>query len=151
MIPWNPSNPSQKSKLNFHIKNTHQGSSKCHLCHKSLQVRNLKIHLKEVHVGVQDYICEFCGKSFSRANCLKEHIHSVHEGKRNKKCDLCDKSFSIEYQLKLHLNKIHQDSGTKSKYCELCGKSVLNLKSHILEVHLGHTDHKCESSGKSFT
>jgi KRAB domain-containing zinc finger protein len=91
---------------------------KCSVCEYISDSRyNLKIHLNTVHNGENGSnedkrksakICEHCGSSFAETYRLKRHVESVHEGKRQTK-------------------RKHQ--------CNICGKSVNQLKGHIRAVH----------------
>ena len=60
--------------------------------------------------GFLERKCEFCSKSFTRANNLKKHIHTVHEGHKDYKCVFCGKSFTEAKGLKNHMIKIHEEN-----------------------------------------
>ena len=124
----------------------------CESCGKSFsKAKKLISHIYTVHEEHKDYKCESCGKSFSRAEHLKRHIHTVHDGHRDYKCESCDKLFTSVSNMKQHINAVHE--GHKDYKCESCGKSfsqTANLKKHNHTVHEGRKDYKCESCGKSF-
>ena len=56
--------------------------------------KNLKKHIRTIHLDHKDYKCEICGKSFSEAGSFKRHIQNKHDLCKDKKCDICSKSFS---------------------------------------------------------
>ena len=39
---------------------------------------SLKRHILQVHEGIKNHKCEFCGKSFVQSGTLNRHIQSVH-------------------------------------------------------------------------
>ena len=48
--------------------------SKCHICGKFYEKRNLNRHISTVHEGKRDYKCEYCGLEFASAQTLKIHV-----------------------------------------------------------------------------
>ena len=67
----------------------------------------MRKHIRTIHEDHRDYKCEFCTKSFSRADHLMKHIHSFHKGNKDHKCESCGKSFSTTSYLKQHIHTIH--------------------------------------------
>ena len=60
----------------------------------------------------------------------------------------------LKYTNWKHITILFTVSVHSNHKCESCGKSfsrVDNLKTHIHTVHESHKDHKCESCDKSFT
>ena len=56
-------------------------------CGKSFTtLLSLKNHIKTVHEGIKDYICESCNKAFSHLDNLRVHTRTVHEGHRDYMC-----------------------------------------------------------------
>ena len=54
----------------------------CELCGK-VSVKNLSRHIRQVHEGEAENVCETCGKSFFGKGDMKRHIDSVHLKKPN--------------------------------------------------------------------
>ena len=52
-----------------------------------LKLIKLKIPKLKMIEGHNEYKCEYCGKSYSKARSLKTHIHTVHEGHKDNKCE----------------------------------------------------------------
>ena len=53
------------------------------------------------------YQCEYCEKSFKRAEHKKRHVRSIHTQERPFSCQLCNKKFSRSDNLQQHL-KVHK-------------------------------------------
>ena len=64
------------------------------------------------------YVCDQCGREFTRASTLKRHIKRVHSGEKLFTCETCDKSFTTVDVLKRH-EKVHQE---KTFECHKCHK-----------------------------
>ena len=112
--------------------------------------------------------CKLCSKIFNTKNLLKEHFESAHKNylrahrkvkekyKKNVsfKCDICDEMFSKSKDLKNHMAKSHlqhaKSNRKVSKECEICGKKLKNLESHMMQ-HEGKENHyKCAFCEKEF-
>ena len=47
----------------------------CEICHKSLKGRgNYNSHMRGVHTEYKSFVCDYCGKKFSRQQYLKDHV-----------------------------------------------------------------------------
>ena len=78
----------------------------CPLCKKEVK-KDLKEHIKRVHLSKDDVMCELCGKTMTKHR-LQNHIMHVHEQIRDKICDICGfKSYSNP-ELKLHIQRVHE-------------------------------------------
>ena len=53
-------------------------------------------------LGIKNYQCNTCNKSFFRASDLEHHTLGTHMGIRKHKCDVCDKSFRDAQDLSDH-------------------------------------------------
>uniref|UniRef100_A0A8D8BK13 Neurotrophin receptor-interacting factor 1 n=1 Tax=Culex pipiens TaxID=7175 RepID=A0A8D8BK13_CULPI len=56
----------------------------------------------------RNYVCQFCGKLFTRSNTLSYHL-KVHNDERPFKCASCDKAFREQYRLTKHLRTHEKD------------------------------------------
>ncbi|XP_064193769.1 zinc finger and SCAN domain-containing protein 2-like isoform X3 [Anguilla rostrata] len=89
------------------------------------------------------FVCQYCGKGFSRAKELEIH-RRVHTGERPFSCAQCGKSFSQSCNLKTHLS-VH--TGEKPFACAVCGKNftrVSHLKRHQ-SIHSRREPVQCET------
>ena len=157
----------EPNELKMHFKNVHEGNLKTHVkavhegvndhvcnhCGKNFYYAcDLKLHIKIVHEGVKDHVCNHCGKSFSKARDLKRHVSAVHEGVKDHVCIHCEKSFLKAGNLKRHVKAVHDRvKDHVCHHCETNFSSAQYLKKLVKTVHEGVTDHTCNHCGKSFT
>ena len=70
------------TKFEHHLRDKHYGAGIKHQCpicgYVSKEKFCFDLHMRNVHEGVYDHLCNECGKSFSRSNALKEHIAKCH-------------------------------------------------------------------------
>ncbi|KAG5840957.1 hypothetical protein ANANG_G00194420 [Anguilla anguilla] len=74
------------------------------------------------------YVCQSCGKGFSRPDHLNGHIKQVHTSERPHKCQICNASFATRDRLRSHL-ACHEDKIP----CQVCGKF---LRAAYMTDHL---------------
>ena len=65
------------------------------------------------------YVCDQCGKEFTRSHDLKRHVQSLHSGVKEFTCDKCEKSFATRDILRRH-KRIHEQKRTYE--CHKCHK-----------------------------
>uniref|UniRef100_A0A8D9DT39 Zinc finger protein 234 n=1 Tax=Cacopsylla melanoneura TaxID=428564 RepID=A0A8D9DT39_9HEMI len=165
--------------LHEHTKYVHKGirsqyTVECHYCgvHKKSK-KLLRAHISG-HIGIPNYVCKKCGKSYSSAATLRIHTAEVHLLNSEKfKCDICDKEFVRKRNLNVHKNWVHGDefhlckicgakvkgtlkthmithTGERKICCHICGKKLRGkLKEHLL-THTGERPHACEVCGGTF-
>ncbi|XP_061193208.1 zinc finger protein 728-like [Saccostrea echinata] len=164
----------------FHV-DTHNPSSKrlCEICGKLYTcTSSLRLHQKlhRIHNGsdlkerfcILPWVCEICGKRFSKRLRYENHKLNVHErkNKKNKKrshlednqkkkktnsdcrsiCDICGKSFCSKSALRSHVAVVHRENPDDRIICDICGKtfsSKSTLSSHSA-LHKGQMQISCE-------
>ena len=117
----------------------------CPLCKKEVK-KDLKEHIKRVHLSKDDVMCELCGKTMTKHR-LQNHIMHVHEQIRDKICDICGfKSYSNP-ELKLHIQRVHEGVKKERKwpcpYCEYIARSKIIRDNHVKAVHEKTRDMRC--------
>lgn len=116
--------------LEAHRKFGHfEGKFQCKMCNRLLiSQENLDTHMLRQHVQrkppkpkplPENFVCEACGKVFSRADKLKRHT-LVHTGEKPYVCAVCKETFARKNSLTQHL-LLH--TGAKPYVCDICGKA----------------------------
>ena len=160
---------STEAKFKRKIKNIHEEGkkvlvlNKCGLCTEIFSSAiELTNHIKSIHnlfnhkEKPRNFICDFCGNSFTLDEELKTHISTEHSTtkiksefekvKKEYKCEFCFQLFKQKKKFKIHVKSTHRE-GKKFK-CELCGKntfwSKILLMKHTRKIHKGHKKNKCK-------
>ena len=120
-----------------------------HLCTNQSQIR---IHKKNKHTDIYDYVCHICSKQTKSKEFLRRHLARIHgEGELKFECDRCDRKFFDAYGLKTHAEAVHDK--TTLYQCEECPKSFWlknYLDTHIRLVHKKIRPHKCNMCEEAF-
>ena len=102
------------------------------------------------HKGVQQHLCDVCGKGFRSREGLAYHVveHNEPGTSPQFQCDECPKTFTRAILLRAH-KKRHTDA--QPYFCDVCGKSFKLKYSFIYHVrkHEGHK-YKCDC-GKEYS
>ena len=78
------------------------------------------------------FVCEVCGKSFSRKFNYTRHLRT-HSGEKTFKCSICNRRF-YRYQHLIRHSAIHFRVSAENTLCSVCGKQFKTekaLKRHM--------------------
>uniref|UniRef100_A0A8D0GA31 Zinc finger protein 653 n=1 Tax=Sphenodon punctatus TaxID=8508 RepID=A0A8D0GA31_SPHPU len=92
-----------------------------------------------VPLGVREFTCETCGKSFKRKNHLEVH-RRTHTGETPLQCEICGYQCRQRASLNWHMKK-HTSDVQYNFTCEHCGKRFEkgdSVKFHKLKSHPEH-------------
>ena len=65
--------------------------------------------------GLKKFVCDNCGRAFSRAAHLERHILTVHEGRKDHICIFCGKAFTNQAHLKRHVVTVHEGHNSNNE------------------------------------
>ncbi|CAG9857348.1 unnamed protein product [Phyllotreta striolata] len=120
----------------------------CNFCGKNYTRKNgLDRHMLS-HSGVKPFECRECGKCYITKDTLKTHM-LTHSGIKAHKCTVCEKSFTQSSHLSYHMRR---HNGERPYSCSFCGKGFLStyhLDRHKL-MHTGVKPYECKQCGKQF-
>ena len=91
----------------------------CPECGKNIRKKNMKGHIRQMHLREKPYICGDCHKAFSQRGNMMCHIRQVHLREKPFVCGHCHQTFSQGSNLRRHLAAVHDDYGNRSQKLEL--------------------------------
>ncbi|XP_015317017.2 zinc finger protein 92 homolog [Bos taurus] len=121
----------------------------CQQCGKSFTRNSSLVKHQVIHSGVKPFKCGECGRHFQHKFSLTEH-QRTHSGEKHYTCGECGKTFTRGSSLMKH-QIIH--TGEKPYGCDECGKRFgrkFTLTEHQ-RIHSGERPYSCDVCGKAFT
>ncbi|XP_067637017.1 zinc finger protein 675 isoform X2 [Eurosta solidaginis] len=146
----------RRLQLDTHL-NIHTGSKphQCEICGRQFRaITTLARHRNTHKHNLEEFICKFCDKCFTRRAALLSH-ELRHTQERHIPCDECDKHFYTVNQMDTHKRKVHNkaDDATLPFQCDLCMKryrTASMLSTHKFKKHYKASKIFCEQCGKKF-
>ena len=121
----------------------------CNYCSKSFHLKCRLIEHIIIHTGEKPFLCKYCPKRFNRKKSLKGHERG-HTGEDKFPCEYCSKTFTLKSSLKNHVKFIC--SGDKPFPCTFCDRRFarkFDVESHE-RIHTGEKPFSCTFCKKSF-
>ncbi|XP_044736965.1 zinc finger protein 501-like [Chrysoperla carnea] len=134
------------SLLGKHLQKNHAVNPiECDECNKKFYLQEqYDFHMK-IHKQDYEHICKYCNKGYFLLHRLQEHL-LTHE--RTYLCTICNKTYKNHTSLNKHNFRYHK-TVQEPQVCQICGKSVLQIKAHML-IHNGARMFECVECEKSF-
>lgn len=138
-------------QLNTHIKNIHLNirNYRCDFCEKSFYTKQACEEHRRTHTGERPFSCEICGKTFVAGNALISHKR-FHNDFYPYSCLLCDKKFKVRRSL---VNHVRTHTGERPFECDLCAKTFNNSSQYSYHKRVTHSEERrftCEVCGNRF-
>ncbi|XP_002736218.1 uncharacterized protein LOC100373325 [Saccoglossus kowalevskii] len=120
----------------------------CDVCGKGFSRSNTLVTHKRIHTGDKPFKCEDCGRAFRQPGNLTRH-RLTHTSVKPYVCSQCGKAFNRASNLHTHM-RTH--TNYKPFVCQYCGKGFhqkIDMKIHSY-THTGEKPHKCKKCGRGF-
>ena len=98
-----------EKQIHMAVHETKPKEYKCESCDRSYDCRRkLRVHVKRDHLLERKYKCTQCDARFFGSHSVKRHME-MHMGVKNFKCDICQKSYRRKSTLNEHNMKCHSE------------------------------------------
>ncbi|CAG9134455.1 unnamed protein product [Plutella xylostella] len=134
-------------------KETHQPVKKKYVCESCGKVFTRHDYLskhKLTHSGAKQHVCAHCGFRTSQRSSLTIHIRK-HTGERPFSCDLCPQRCVSSSNLLAHRRR---HGGLKNFECTICNKKFgykASLDEHFASTHDRSSTHACQLCGATYS
>ena len=121
----------------------------CSYCGKVLLAqRNLKVHVKKMHSGINPTMtCEYCDRKFWNNALVQQHIREQHLRMKVFECDQCPAKYVRSDCLQTHKQIHENESGIACTVCGIQFRNGTQLRKHIRKVHRSSTTQEVECTG----
>ncbi|XP_075166580.1 transcription factor grauzone-like [Haematobia irritans] len=138
------------NELRRHFIKQHNETGYAVCCDRKFFKCCLLVDHIQCHLNPEYFKCKHCGKVLSERRCLMLHVKTHGLQEKTYVCDICGKAFSRKIGLKNH-KLIHLSEEEKKFSCEHCGKPFGNhnlLTNHVRVVHLNKYALVCDICGE---
>ncbi|XP_045541021.1 zinc finger protein OZF [Papilio machaon] len=141
-----------KTNLNKHIEehNVEKKNFVCENCGRVFTRQDYLYKHKLIHTGVKQHVCAQCGFATTQKSSLTVHIRK-HTGERPYECDLCPQRCVSSSNLRAHRRR---HLGLKNYECTICSKKFgykVSLEEHVASTHERANSHACGQCGAAYT
>ena len=121
----------------------------CDKCGKGFTKKQNLVKHSRIHIKIPELTCDVCGRSFNFKSNLSVHLR-IHTGYQPFVCNECGKRFKTKSHLMIH-NRTH--TREQPYVCNECGQRF-RQRSHLVahsRIHTGERPFVCHECGKTFT
>ena len=139
---------SAKGSLKIHVKQVHLKlqDNECTVCDYKCSIKSdLTKHIKRIHLKLKDYECKQCDHKCTSNGNLQSHVKRVHLKLNEFECKQCDYKCALNSELKQHAKAVHLKlKDIKCQQCDYKCSSNGSLKIHVKAVHLKLKNVACQ-------